>query len=70
MLSLEERNDLRRRVLSGGDLSLDEARAVVESLSQGRAAAVLAGETKPKRGSKKSSLSDEQLDKDLESLGL
>jgi hypothetical protein len=70
ILSQEERNDLRRRVLLGQDLSLDEARAVYETMRQGQGAAVLMQETKSRKGKKKESLSDEALDADLEALGL
>lgn len=68
-LTAEQRNDLRRRVLLGQELSLEEARDVIESLRQGAGAAALAGEQKAKKP-KKGSMSDEQLDADLQGLGL
>ena len=71
MLSLEERNDLRKRVLSGHQLTIEEARQVFETLRQNSAAMIIAGESKPKRGSKKKeTLSDAALDADLADLGL
>ena len=72
MLSLEERNDLRKRVISGQQLTLDEARAVFETLRQGQAAVIIqAGEAKPKKTSKKKeAISDAALDADLADLGL
>lgn len=69
MLTAEERNDLRKRVLLGQPLSLEESRQVIESVRQGAGTAVLAGAEKKTR-SKKNSLSDEALNADLESLGL
>lgn len=68
-LTAEQRNDLRKRVLMGQPLTLDEAKEVVESLRQGAGVAVLAGESKPKKG-KKPGMTDEQLDADLAGLGL
>lgn len=71
-LTSEERNDLRRRVLAGIPLTLEEARDVIASVRQGQGVAALAGEAKAARGGgrKKSALSDEALDKDLADLGL
>lgn len=72
-LTAEQRNDLRRRVLSGVPLNLDEAKAVIASLRQGQGVAVLAGEAKAakgKSGRKKVAMTDEALDKDLEDLGI
>jgi hypothetical protein len=70
-LTVEERNDLRKKVLQGHDLSLDEAKAVIESLRQGQGVAALAGEAKAKGGRKKvAAISDDQLDADLKGLGL
>jgi len=69
MLTQEERNDLRKKVLRGEELSLDEARAVIETLRTGQAAAV-ADQAKPKRASKRAGITDDQLDKDLADLGL
>ena len=70
MLSLEERNDLRKRVLQGKPLTLDEARAVFETLRQGQGAVIIAaGEAKVRKSSsKKKGISDEELDKDLDDL--
>lgn len=69
MLSQEERNDLRKRVLRGESLSVEEAKAVFETLRQGQGAVVLT-EEKPKKSSrKKEALSDAQLDSDLAGLG-
>lgn len=72
MLTADERNDLRRRVLAGYQLTLDEARAVIADAQQGRGVAVLAGEAKAAKGGgrRKATMSDEQLDKDLEGLGI
>lgn len=67
-LTPEERNDLRKRVLMGEALSLEQSRAVIDSLRKNSAAAVLAGD-KPKKP-KKGALSDEALDQDLAGLGL
>ena len=69
-LSLEERNDLRKRVLSGYSLTLEEAREVIASYRTGQAvAAISAAEAKPKRG-KKAGISDSDLDSQLSGLGL
>ena len=71
MLSKEEQNDLRKRVLSGIPLTIDEARAVFETLRQGQATILIEGEKKPKKKSKKeTAFSDAELDKDLADLGL
>lgn len=68
-LTAEQRNDLRKRVLMGQPLTLEESKEVIESLRQGAGVAVLAGESKRKQG-KKPGISDEALDADLASLGL
>ena len=68
-LTTEERNDLRKRVLMGQPLTLEEARAVIESCRTGAGAAQIAGAEKKSR-SKKPSITDEQLDADLATLGL
>ncbi len=68
-LTPEERLDLRRRVLAGQPLSLDEARAVIDSFRLAQGAAMLADKPARKR-EKKSALSDEQLDAELSDLGL
>ena len=72
ILTQEEKNDLRKRVLRGEQLTLDEARAVVASTRQGSAAAALVGGSDKKTRKKGSSkgMSDGDLDKDLEGLGL
>ena len=70
MLTAEERNDLRKKVLMGGTLSVEEARQVIESLRTGAGAAVIAGAEKKQRKSKNPGVSDEQLDADLAGLGL
>lgn len=69
-LTVEERNDLRKRVLLNQPLSLEEAKQVIESLRTGAAVAILAGEEKATKKSKKPAMSDEALDADLNSLGL
>jgi len=68
-LTQEERNDLRKKVLRNEGLTVEEARMVFETLRSRQVEVVLAADAKPKRG-KKSTLSDEQLSKDLEDLGL
>ena len=72
LLSQEERNDLRERVLAGETMSLEEAKAVVDTIRQGRGAAALAAESKPKKGrAKKAGLSDAELNASLDAkLGL
>ena len=67
-LTTEERNDLRKRVLMGQALSIEEARAVIESCLMGAGVAAMTP-GKEKR-SKKPAFSDEQLDADLAGLGL
>lgn len=67
-LSVEQRNDLRKRVLMNQPLTLEEAREIIESLRVGAGAAVLTGESKAKRASAKKGVSDEQLDSELDSL--
>ena len=70
-LSQEERNDLRKKVLRGEDLTVEEAISVYETLRTGQAGAVLTGEAAPKKSRKKKEVySDDQLNKDLEGLGL
>lgn len=70
MLSTEERNDLRKRVLMGQPLSLEEARQVIESVRTRAGAAIIAGAEKKTRTKKNPGITDEQLDADLGSLGL
>lgn len=72
-LSVEECNDLRKRVLRGEELSVEEARRVIETLRQGQGT-VLAKEaktgTRKPRASKKG-MSDEELGSSLDAaLGL
>lgn len=67
MLSQEERNDLRRKVLRGEQLSLEDAKAVIASLREGRGVAAAVAEAKPKR-TKKNAMSDEALQADLDSM--
>lgn len=71
-LSPDELRDLRKLVLSGQQLSLEDAQAVFETLRKDSAAAMLAGPTtaKPKKAAKGKGISDEQLDADLADLGL
>ena len=68
MLTAEERNDLRRRVLAGIPLTVEEARDVIASVRQGQGVAALAGEAKAAKGNgkrKSAALSDEALDASL-----
>lgn len=68
-LTQEERLDMRRRVLSGERLSIEEARRVFETLRTNQGAAII-GEDKPKKGSrKKRAYDDASLDADLKDLG-
>ena len=64
MLSQEERADLRRRVLMGIPLTLDEARQVIADTRSAQAA-ITTLDKKPKRA-KKTSMSDEDLSMDLD----
>ena len=69
-LTQEERNDLRRKVLSGVGLTPLEARRVFETLRSGQAAAI-AADGAPKRERKgKKAMSDEELNASLAGLGL
>jgi hypothetical protein len=68
-LTPEERLDLRKRVLAGHPLSLEEARAVIDSFRLAQGAAMLSDKTSKKR-EKRPATTDEQLDADLEGLGL
>lgn len=66
-LTQEERNDLRKRVLMGYVLSVEEARSVIESTRTGAAAAAMT--PKEKKGkTKKEALSDDALNSSLDSL--
>ena len=70
-LTAEQRNDLRKKVLAGQQLSLDEAREVVADARAGRTVAVLAGEAKAAKGkSRKPAMSDDALNADLAGLGV
>lgn len=69
MLSMEDRNDLRKRVLRGEQLSVEEARAVFETLRSGQGGVVITGETTRKKGrKKKEGMSDEALEASLDKL--
>lgn len=68
-LTPEERLDLRKRVLSGQSLTLDEARAVIDSFRLAQGAAMLQDKPSRKR-EKRPEVTDAQLDADLEALGL
>lgn len=73
LLTPDERNDLRKRVLAGIQLTVEEARSVIASIRQGQGVAALAGEAKSARGSKRSkreAMSDEALDASLKGLGI
>ena len=70
VLTAEQKNDLRKKVLMRQPLTLDEARDVIESARQGRAVAVLAGEAKSTKKKGAKGISDDQLDADLAGLGL
>lgn len=72
MLSEADCLDLRKRVLMGEELSLEEAQQVFEKLRQAQGGAVIAAEDRKKTGRKpsKPGISDEQLDADLNDLGL
>jgi len=72
LLSQEERNDLRKFVLSGGQLDLEQARAVFDTIRQGRGVAAMAAESKPKKGKgKKPGMSDADFNASLDAkLGL
>lgn len=70
ILTAEERNDLRKKVLRGEKLSLEDARAVYATLRSGHEAAAIAGETSKKKGKKREALPDAQLDAELSSLGI
>ena len=74
MLTEAEMLDMRKMVLMGQELSLEDARKVFETLRTNQGGAVLAAEerkaTKGSRKSNKPALSDEALDADLANLGL
>lgn len=65
LLSQEQRNDLRKRVLAGEEMSLEDAKAVVDTVRQGRGAAALSQENKPKK-QKKAGMTDADLNASLD----
>lgn len=65
-LTEEQKNDLRKFVLAGGTLTLDQAKQVLESMKSGQAGAVLAAGEKKARKDKKPGLSDAELDAQLD----
>lgn len=69
-LTPDECNDLRRRVLAGGSLTIEEARQVYTTLRKSQAVMAASPEDAPKRAArtKKAGLSDEDLDASLDSL--
>lgn len=70
LLSQEERNDLRKKVLAGIGLTKEEARRVFETLRKNQASAIAASD-RPKRERKgKKQMSDEELNASLQGLGL
>lgn len=68
ILNAEERADLRKRVLAGEDLTLEEARSVYETVRLGGAAALIAsdGKGKGKGRKKKPGMSDEDFNASLD----
>jgi len=68
-LTPEERLDLRKRVLSGQPLTLEEARAVIDSFRVAQGKAMIEGAEKVKRP-KREAITDDQLDAKLDALGL
>lgn len=69
ILNAEERNDLRKRVLAGEELTLEEARSVYETVRLGGAAALIAADGTGKKkggGRKKKGISDEELSASLD----
>ena len=67
ILSQEERNDLRKRVLARQPLTLFEARSVYETLRQGQGGVVITGETaQKKKRTKKEGMTDAALDASLD----
>lgn len=75
ILTAEEKNDLRRRVLMGESLTIEQARDVIASCRAGHVSAFAASESSEKKSrsgsrAKKQALSDEELDASLSSLGL
>ena len=69
-LTIEERQDLRNRVLQGYKMTVEEARRVYETLRTGQGAVVITGETSKKRRPKREAYSDAALDADLKDLGV
>lgn len=71
ILTQEERNDLRKIVLSGQQLTPEQARDVFITLRQNQGAAVITGESTRKKPSKKrDAYPDSMLDADFEKLGI
>lgn len=70
MLSQDDLNDLRRKVLRGEQLSIDDARAVFTFMrgDAAGAAGAQAAKAKAPRGSKKVVMTDEALDSSLDQL--
>lgn len=69
LLTQEERNDLRKKVLVGVGLTKEEARRVFETLRKNQAASIAADKPRKERKGKKQ-MSDEELNQSLASLGL
>ena len=67
MLTNDQKNDLRRRVLAGERLDVETARQIVEELRAGRRAAAEAGPLAKGKRNAKPTMSDEALDADLDS---
>lgn len=65
-LTQEERNDLRKKVLAGYQLSVEEARRVYETLRQGQGAVILSKEGKKGSRKKKEGMTDDALMKALD----
>ena len=66
MLTPEQKNDLRRRVLAGEHLSVEIAKQIIDDLRAGRRLAAEAG-PKTRKSAGKRVMSDAELDKDLDS---
>lgn len=73
-LSQEEKLDLRRKVLRGEQLTLEESKAALYSVRQNQEMILTLDGLEPKKKSRKAStkkaMSDEALDSDFDSLGL
>lgn len=70
MLTPEERNDLRKKVLRGESLTVNEAREVYLSLRQGQALSAEEGKEKKARkggkGGKRKAMDDQALNSSLD----